>query len=166
MKTFAAHTLALLLTLTLSLAGFAQIDTTKGDPRKVYPLSDPRNPDCPCHKLQEQADKEYAKLQEKEKKNNERNKDKNNDKNVVVLKDKENDKVPDQQVKIAPDTTTKVNTVKTTVTSTGGGSSVTIDKANKKKHRRRFAKWWNKKCDDWFPRRDRWKLRQVDCFDW
>jgi hypothetical protein len=28
--------------------------------RSVYDLNDPRNPDCPCHKLQKQADQEYA----------------------------------------------------------------------------------------------------------
>lgn len=26
----------------------------------AYPLNDPRNPDCPCHKLQKQAEDEYA----------------------------------------------------------------------------------------------------------
>lgn len=26
----------------------------------TYPLNDPRNPDCPCHKLQKQAEEEYA----------------------------------------------------------------------------------------------------------
>ncbi|MCW3072536.1 MAG: hypothetical protein JWO44_2426 [Bacteroidetes bacterium] len=26
----------------------------------TYALNDPRNPDCPCHKLQKQAEEEYA----------------------------------------------------------------------------------------------------------
>ncbi len=30
--------------------------------KNKFPLNDPRNPNCPCHKYQQQADKEYAKL--------------------------------------------------------------------------------------------------------
>lgn len=29
-----------------------------------YDLNDPRNPDCPCHAAQKQADEEYARLQQ------------------------------------------------------------------------------------------------------
>ena len=36
-------------------------DTTKISKEK-YELNDPRNPDCPCHKLQKQAEDEYARL--------------------------------------------------------------------------------------------------------
>lgn len=39
---------------------FAITDTTKTN--KKYELNDPRNPDCPCHKLQKQADDEFATL--------------------------------------------------------------------------------------------------------
>jgi hypothetical protein len=42
----------------LGAPGGAETDSTRGR----YPLNDPRNPDCPCHKYQEQADREYAKL--------------------------------------------------------------------------------------------------------
>jgi hypothetical protein len=28
--------------------------------QQAYELNDPRNPDCPCHKLQKQAEEEYA----------------------------------------------------------------------------------------------------------
>ncbi len=30
--------------------------------KKKYPLSDPRNPNCPCHKYQKKAEKEFHKL--------------------------------------------------------------------------------------------------------
>ena len=36
-------------------------DSTKGK----YPLNDPRNPSCPCHKYQKLADMEYAQLLKK-----------------------------------------------------------------------------------------------------
>lgn len=36
-------------------------DTTK----QQYALNDPRNPNCPCHKLQKQAEDEYKAMQEK-----------------------------------------------------------------------------------------------------
>lgn len=35
-----------------------------------YDINDPRNPNCPCHKMQKQADEEYALLMNKEKNNN------------------------------------------------------------------------------------------------
>ncbi len=38
-----------------------ETDSTKGK----YPITDPRNPNCPCHKYQAEADKEYAKLLQK-----------------------------------------------------------------------------------------------------
>lgn len=45
----------------LSASGGAEGDSTKGK----YPITDPRNPNCPCHKYQAQADREYAKLLQK-----------------------------------------------------------------------------------------------------
>jgi hypothetical protein len=30
--------------------------------QEKYDINDPRNPDCPCHKMQKQADDEYAQL--------------------------------------------------------------------------------------------------------
>jgi hypothetical protein len=42
-------------------ANSAEADSSKSK----YALSDPRNPDCPCHKYQAQADKEYARLLQK-----------------------------------------------------------------------------------------------------
>jgi hypothetical protein len=45
--------------LFVSLASFA----TGGDTTKVkYDLNDPRNPDCPCHQYQKQADEEYQRM--------------------------------------------------------------------------------------------------------
>lgn len=38
-----------------------EADSTKSK----YALNDPRNPACPCHQYQAQADKEYAKLLQK-----------------------------------------------------------------------------------------------------
>lgn len=32
------------------------------DSSKVYPLNDPRNPNCPCHKIQQLADEEFKNL--------------------------------------------------------------------------------------------------------
>lgn len=42
----------------LGAPGGAETDSTKNK----FPIDDPRNPNCPCHKYQEQADREYAKL--------------------------------------------------------------------------------------------------------
>lgn len=44
---------------------FAQHSDTVVDPTS-FPLSDPRNPNCPCHKLQQLADEEYRKIQKKD----------------------------------------------------------------------------------------------------
>jgi hypothetical protein len=42
----------------LSALNGTEGDSTKGK----YPITDPRNPNCPCHKYQAEADKEYARL--------------------------------------------------------------------------------------------------------
>jgi hypothetical protein len=39
----------------------AGTDSTKNK----FSINDPRNPDCPCHKYQKEADKEYAQLLQK-----------------------------------------------------------------------------------------------------
>lgn len=51
--------LSLILLSSTSL--LAQEDTNQLAIQK-YPINDPRNPDCPCHKYQALADKEYALL--------------------------------------------------------------------------------------------------------
>ena len=38
------------------------ITTLSDSLKKKYPLSDPRNPNCPCHKYQKKAEKEFHKL--------------------------------------------------------------------------------------------------------
>ena len=43
----------------LTQLSFAGTDTTK-IANQQYALNDPRNPDCPCHKLQKQAEDEFA----------------------------------------------------------------------------------------------------------
>lgn len=43
---------------------FSLTDTTLNK-KQNYALNDPRNPDCPCHKQQQLADEEYARLQKK-----------------------------------------------------------------------------------------------------
>ena len=45
------------LLMLLSQIVFSQTNNQK------YELNDPRNPDCPCHKLQKQAEDEYKQLQ-------------------------------------------------------------------------------------------------------
>jgi hypothetical protein len=37
-----------------------------------YDINDPRNPDCPCHKLQKIADEEFARLKKTDDQNNQR----------------------------------------------------------------------------------------------
>jgi hypothetical protein len=52
--------------LLLSANAQAGNGTTGSDTTKQkYALNDPRNPDCPCHKLQKQAEDEYKALQKK-----------------------------------------------------------------------------------------------------
>ncbi|MFI5148302.1 MAG: hypothetical protein ACHQRM_01105 [Bacteroidia bacterium] len=53
----------LLLVILLPPAVKAGNNGPGKDTSKVYALDDPRNPDCPCHKYQALADKEYALLQ-------------------------------------------------------------------------------------------------------
>lgn len=43
-------------------------DTT--DSAKKYDLNDPRNPDCPCHQYQKQADEEYERTKKQQETNN------------------------------------------------------------------------------------------------
>ncbi len=38
---------------------------TKNDSSNIYSIDDPRNPHCPCHEYQKQAEKEYARIIEK-----------------------------------------------------------------------------------------------------
>ena len=45
----------------LCAPGGVETDSTKSK----YPLTDPRNPSCPCHKYQQEADKEYAQLMQR-----------------------------------------------------------------------------------------------------
>lgn len=49
--------LLLLAAHLLGAPGGAETDSTK-----KYALNDPRNPNCPCHQYQQQADREYAKV--------------------------------------------------------------------------------------------------------
>lgn len=52
-----------------------------------YDLFDPRNPDCPCHKLQKQAEQEYAQLNgKKETTGRRKNSGKKNAKLVAEMK--------------------------------------------------------------------------------
>ncbi len=63
MRIFIAAASFVFVSLFLSPQAIAQ-DTTDvvfDDPYK-YPLSDPRNPNCPCHKRQQLADEEFKKL--------------------------------------------------------------------------------------------------------
>jgi hypothetical protein len=46
----------------LSFSSVVRSDTTK----QQYPLNDPRNPDCPCHKYQKLAEDEFNKGQHNE----------------------------------------------------------------------------------------------------
>lgn len=48
-----------LLFLISTQLSFAGTDTTKAGDQQ-FPLNDPRNPNCPCHKLQKQAEDEFA----------------------------------------------------------------------------------------------------------
>jgi hypothetical protein len=59
MKTFFV-TIFLIFTLA-SLNAQIQNRTISGS---EYDIKDPRNPNCPCHKLQQQAEKEYRQYQE------------------------------------------------------------------------------------------------------
>lgn len=44
-----------MIALIFLFVGLAKAQTT-------YPINDPRNPNCPCHKYQKQAEEEYKKL--------------------------------------------------------------------------------------------------------
>ncbi|MBI2269720.1 MAG: hypothetical protein HYU69_05100 [Bacteroidetes bacterium] len=60
------RTLKILIILLFACSGvWAQHADTVVDPTS-FPLSDPRNPNCPCHKLQQLADEEYRKSQKKD----------------------------------------------------------------------------------------------------
>lgn len=58
-RRYCAYFVMLCFFTTMAFAG--------GDSTKTkFPLDDPRNPDCPCHKYQKLADDEYKKLLAKE----------------------------------------------------------------------------------------------------
>jgi hypothetical protein len=65
---FLANTLAclfLLIRMANTNAQPAHERITEKDTTHIYPLDDPRNPRCPCHEYQKQAEKEYARILEK-----------------------------------------------------------------------------------------------------
>src|SRR5438270_5343267 len=66
-KTFCLKLVFALGIFFLNEAAFANSDP--GDSLKgKYDINDPRNPDCPCHKYQRQADEEYRQLLKEENK--------------------------------------------------------------------------------------------------
>jgi len=62
MKKFFKYTLSFLLFGAHLLSASNGVET---DSSKKYPITDPRNPNCPCHQYQKQADIEYARLLKK-----------------------------------------------------------------------------------------------------
>ena len=59
---FASTLILLLLIPSLKISAHSLNELTRDSLRKKYALSDPRNPDCPCHKYQKKAEKEFNKL--------------------------------------------------------------------------------------------------------
>lgn len=55
---FSSTGFIVLLFLISTQLSFAGTDTTKAGDQQ-FPLNDPRNPNCPCHKLQKQAEDEF-----------------------------------------------------------------------------------------------------------
>ncbi len=56
--------LLIFILFVLPLASFS----LPSDSTKAFPLNDPRNPHCPCHKYQKLADEEYKKLMKEQNK--------------------------------------------------------------------------------------------------
>lgn len=55
---FSSTGFIVLLFLISTQLSFVGTDTTKAGDQQ-FPLNDPRNPNCPCHKLQKQAEDEF-----------------------------------------------------------------------------------------------------------
>jgi hypothetical protein len=53
-----------IIILTTLLLSFQPLSTfsLSADSTKIFPLNDPRNPNCPCHKYQKLADEEYKRM--------------------------------------------------------------------------------------------------------
>lgn len=160
--------LALSISLSLSLSLLGQT----GDPRKDYPLSDPRNPDCPCHELQKKADEEYERLQKKERKEKEKQKQetnnvqKDNDHQMQELVKLEVKEIAMDPVKTRPDSV-KVIRDNSTVSATGGGGGSYGAKVKKKKRfGQKLAAKWQKKRDKMQNRDGKYKIKRWTCFDW
>jgi hypothetical protein len=60
-----------LFLICCSKTSFSNIDSTKTklteQQKEQYDINDPRNPNCPCHKYQQLAEKEYQQLQNQNK---------------------------------------------------------------------------------------------------
>jgi len=66
MNTKLKYRTALCLLLLFGAHLLSATNGVEGDSTKSkYPITDPRNPNCPCHKYQAEADREYAKLHQK-----------------------------------------------------------------------------------------------------
>ena len=59
----AAPLLLLLILISICVKGFSFTSHGKDTTKNKYDLNDPRNPNCPCHKHQQQAENEYRQLQ-------------------------------------------------------------------------------------------------------
>lgn len=116
----------------LPLASFSEL----GDSTKLFPLNDPRNPNCPCHQHQKLADEEYKRLLKEQQK----------DVNQIQLEEK------------------KENTLiaNTTGTSTNKYSS---HKLKRKQHSKRYKLKNKMKRMTNFGFLKRWK-DPTKCFSW
>ncbi|HET6991570.1 MAG TPA: hypothetical protein VFJ43_09620 [Bacteroidia bacterium] len=117
-----------LLFLILFFASIqAESKTISTDPdstKQKYELNDPRNPDCPCHAAQKQAEEEYKKLQAQ----NAVNGTKTNDDATNKNKDNPANNATNPSNK-NPDNT-DVNTNKNSSGTSAGGSSEHYSKSN------------------------------------
>lgn len=142
-------------------------DTTK----PKYDINDPRNPDCPCHKAQQQANEEYQNSQNGNQplvNNNPHanNTDNNVDNNDV---DNNNNKNINAQVQHNPvqssTPTTEVNTQKTTFSGGSGGSQKHYSSMYKfQKKTIRWMKKVNRKLTKRHHGVKKGKFHVADCF--
>jgi|GEM_PF-5979925 len=155
--------------MLISSVSFAGNIVVKGDSTKqeqaksIYPLSDPRNPDCPCHKLQQKAEDEYKKLQKRERYDPVQVVNRVVEPQMELIAQIKLDEIVYHPQNKVPDTLLANNINSYTF---GGNGSSTIIVGTKRKHRSNFMIKARKKWDSIFSRSDKYKQKHYKCFDW
>jgi len=163
----------LIIASCLSLFTQAQMDGTQ------FPLNDPRNPNCPCHKQQQQADEEYRQLLNNSQLKNVNPKNINNQplpipnqmadvpKENNLFVQAENNFVPvSTQLASAPINKPEIIFSLNITKPSFGSYSGSGTHKYKKHHWRKFSFKTKRKFKKVFPNQKKIKVNYNNCFKW